>query len=193
MAQENKPTLKGWGTMIDQAARLLRERTGASMKEWNERVRETGISDEHELRSWLEKQGVTGYPQMMLINERFGYPDFLLADPEDLIDGQYTDRKHLRPILDAVLAAVSRIDDVTIQARKTYVSLVSPKRTFAMVKPTTKDRVDLGLKLPDQRPGGRLLTAKSLEQGNLRVALRSPDDVDEEVVKLLQQAYDVNS
>ena len=47
---------------------------------------------------------------------------------------------------------------VTVQARGTLVSLVSPRRTFAVLKPTTKSRVDLGLRLgavnrpPPRRP-----------------------------------------
>jgi len=179
--------------MLDQSERLLRQRTGAGLQEWNQRVLDSGVADEPALRSWLAGHGVTGYPQMMLVMERFGYPDFLLASADDLIDGQYRDREQLRPVLDAVLAAASGVGEVTVQARKGYVALVSPKRTFAMVQPTTKDRVDLGLKLPDVRPGGRLLAAKSLAHGNIRVALTDPGDVDDEVVRLLEHAYDANS
>lgn len=188
-----RPKARDWGPMLEQSARLLEDRTGADLDEWNRRVRDTGITDEQALRSWLEGQGVTGYPQMMLVMERFGYPDFLLASADELIDGQYRDREHLRPILNAVLAAAAGVGDVTVQARKGYVSLVAPKRTFAMVQPTTKDRVDLGLKLPGARPGGRLLAAKSLPHGNVRVALTDPSDVDGEVVHLLERAYDANS
>lgn len=179
--------------MLDQSARLLQERTGADLDEWNRRVRDSGARDEASLRSWLADRGVTGYPQMMLVMERFGYPDFLLASADDLIDGQYRDREHLRPICNAVLAAAAGVGEVTVQARKGYISLVSPKRTFAMVQPTTRDRVDLGLKLPGTRPGGRLLAARSLPHGNVRVALTDPADVDDEVVRLLERAYDTNS
>ena len=74
-------------------------------------------------------------------------PGFLVADAEDLIDRQYADRPQLRPIFDAVLAALPALPGpVTVQARGTLVSLVSPRRTFAVLKPTTKSRVDLGLR-----------------------------------------------
>jgi hypothetical protein len=39
-----------------------------------------------------------------------------------------------------------------VPARKTIVSLVSPRRTFAVVRATTKGRVDLGLRLDDAEP-----------------------------------------
>jgi hypothetical protein len=178
--------------MIDRSARMLEERTGAGLAEWNRRVRETGIGDEAALATWLAGQGITGYPRMILTMERFGYPEFMLAAADELIDGQYRDRMHLRPILDAVIAAASAAGDVTVQARKGYVSLVSPRRTFAMVRASTKKRVDLGLKLAGAPPTGRLLAAKGLPHGNVRVALTQPSEVDDEVVQLLTRSYQEN-
>jgi hypothetical protein len=110
-----------------------------------------------------------------------------------LIDGQYADRPHLRPVLDAVLAALPGLGPVTVQARRTLVSLVSPRRTFAMVQATTKTRVDLGLRLEDAEPGGRLLPARNLGASTLRIALTSPDEVDDEVRRWLQRAYAENT
>ena len=114
------------------------------------------------------------------------------ADADELINGQYADRPGLRPVLDAVLAAAPALGPVTVQARKTIVSLVSPRRTFAAVQPTTKSRVDLGLRLDDMEPAGRLLAAKNLNSGsmNLRIALTGPGDLDEEAIGWLRRAYD---
>jgi hypothetical protein len=81
-----------------------------------------------------------------------------------------------------------------VQARKTYVSLVGPRRTFAVLQASTKDRVDLGLRLEGREPGGRLLPARSLGNGSstVRVALTRVEDVDDEVVDLLAEAYTAN-
>ncbi len=94
--------------------------------------------------------------------------------------------------LDAILEAASSLGPVTIQARKTYVSLVSPRRTFARVQPTTKNRVDLGLRLEGIQPGGRLGPSKIHETTPLQISLTSLDEVDTEVLDWLQQAYDQN-
>jgi hypothetical protein len=110
-----------------------------------------------------------------------------------LIDGQYADRPHLRPVLDAVLAVLPTLGPVSVQARKTLVSLVSPRRTFAVVQATTKNRVDLGLRLDDAAPGRRLLAARDLGASTVRIALTSPDDVDDEVRGLMQRAYAENT
>ena len=76
----------------------------------------------------------------------------LPAEQADLVRGQYADRPGLRPILEAVLAAAAAFGPATVEARSTLVSLVSPRRVFAVVKPTTKDRADLGLRLEGVTP-----------------------------------------
>src|SRR2546422_5171175 len=93
--------------------------------------------------------------------ERFGYPDFLLATADELIDGQYADRAQLRPIFDALIDAAAGLGPGTIQARQTYVSLVSPRRTFARVPATTKNPGDLGLRVEGRKPKGRLPPLKN--------------------------------
>jgi hypothetical protein len=183
---------RDWQSMKSMSARLLKERTGEDVDTWNRRIQKTRIHDEKHLRAWLTEQGVTGYAQSLLVMERFGYPDFLLASADELIEGQYADRPQLRPIFDAVIAAVAGLGAVTIQARKTYVSLVSPRRTFARVQPTTKNRVDLGLRLEGLKPGGRLQPSKIHETMPLQISLTSADDVDAEVLDWLQRTYDQN-
>jgi Family of unknown function (DUF5990)/Domain of unknown function (DUF5655) len=114
---------------------------------------------------------------------------------EELVEGQYADRPQLRPILDAVLATLPGLGPVTVQARRTIVSLVSPRRTFAVVRATTRDRVDLGLRLEDATPGGRLRSAAGIGGGGatVRIALTGPEDVDDEVRDLMRRAYAENT
>lgn len=185
---------KSWEGMRTWAAELLERKTGAGVEAWNRRITDLAPADEAELTAWLEGRGVTGYARWLLLRERFGYPEFLLASADELIDAQYADRPQLRPILEAVLTAAQSLGPVTVQARKTYVSLVTPRRTFALVKATTVKRVDLGLRLDGQPPEGRLLVAKGLGNDtiNLRIALAEPSDLDEDAVDWLQRAYRAN-
>ena len=116
-------------------------------------------------------------------------------DADELIEGQYADRLGLRPILDAVLAVLPGLGPVTVRPRKTLVTLFTPRRAFAAIRATTRDRVDLGLRLDDARPGGRLLAAGNVGGGGVtvRVTLTRPDDVDDEVRELIRRAYAENS
>ena len=185
--------IRDWQQAKAMWVRLLEEGTGEDLDTWNRRVAREGFQDEQTLRAWLSQQSVTGYAQTLLVMERFGYPDFFTASADQLMDGQYADRPQLRPIFDAILEAVSEFGQVAIQARKTYVSLVTPRRTFARVQPTTKTRVDLGLRLEGQKPGGRLQPSTIHETMKVAIGLSSVEQVDAEVRNWLRQAYDENA
>jgi uncharacterized protein DUF5990/uncharacterized protein DUF5655 len=123
-------------------------------------------------------------------------PGLLTPEAVQLIDGQYADRPHLRPILDTVLDALPALGEVTVEARRTLVSLVTPRRTFAIVQPTTRNRVDLGLRLEglgDPKPGARLQPAKNLGAATVRLALTDPAEFDDEALGWLRLAYEQNT
>ena len=130
------PQVRDWQEMKEMYARLLMERTGKDVVYWNQRIKEEGIQDEANLRGWLNRQDVTGYAQTLLVWEQFGYPDWMQSSADNLIEGQYADRPHLRPIYDALIEAAVGVGEIAIQTRKTYVSLVTPRRTFARIQPT---------------------------------------------------------
>ncbi|WP_447002900.1 DUF5655 domain-containing protein [Saccharothrix isguenensis] len=181
--------------MVDWSAAQLRRGTGEGVPEWNRRVLSSGLGNERDLRVWLREQGVTGYPQMLLVMERFGYPDVLEASSDALVDAQYADRPELRPILDRLLAEAALLGPMRVQARKTYVALVSPRRTFAIVKATSRARVDLGLRLAGHEATGRLEAARSLGNDTItvRIGIVSADDVDDDTLCLLREAYTANT
>jgi len=184
--------IRDWQGMKDMSARLLKERTGETVEAWNRRIEEEGFKDKESLRAWLAERGVTGYARSLLVMERFGYPDFLLASADELIEAQYADRPRLHPIFEVLIDAAAGLGEVAIQTRKQFVSLVSPRRTFARVQATTKDRVDLGLRIDGQQPVGRLEPAIH-DTMKLRIGLAAPEEVDDEVLGWLQRAYDENS
>jgi len=186
---------RSWEEMRKSIEERLVRQTGHDVGWWNEAIAAgQGASDEASLRPWLSERGVTGYQQMLLVMETFGYPAYLLASADDLIEAQYADRQALMPILDAVLATCSAMGEVEVQARKTFTSLLTPRRTFAAVRPTTKTRVDLGLRIDDAEPGGRLFDGSNTAGGsvNLRVPRHTVDGLDDEAVGLLRRAYQAN-
>ena len=184
--------LRDWQYSKAEWMRLLEDKTGDDLDTWNERIQRMEFQDRQGLSDWLTQQGVTGYAQTLLVMERFGYPDFLVTPADKLIDGQYADRPQLRPILYAIISAVAGFGEVVVQARKTYISLVSPRRTFARLQPTTKTRLDLGLRLEGQKPEGRLQPSTIHETMGLQISLTSVEQVDDEVLRWLRRAYDEN-
>src|SRR5258707_4690715 len=180
---------------IEIEQKLVRD-SGMDIQAWNAKVRaEAAPTSQPDLRSWLIRQGVTGYPAMMLVYEAFGYPDYLEASADELLDGQYRDRPNLRPIHDAVVTALPSIGAVELQNRKTYVALIGPKRTFASIQATTKARVDIGLRLDGVAPEGRLEAAESIRQSSITHQVRpsSSADLDAEALGWLRRAYEANT
>ena len=189
------PQARSWQEMSAQVRAQLERQTGHTVDQWNATIKaEAKPKDEPGLRAWLAARGVTGYPAMYLVYETFGYPSYLKKDPDVLIDEQYADRPAIRPIFDRVVEVLPTVGAVELQARKTYVALLSPKRTFASIQPTTKTRVDIGLRLEGVEPDGRLEAAKSIGQSSMthKIGLSSPAEVDEELAGWLRLAYEAN-
>ncbi|HSP47640.1 MAG TPA: DUF4287 domain-containing protein [Clostridiaceae bacterium] len=176
-------------TMIDNVP----EKTGKPLEAWFQILHESGFQKHGEMMKLMkESYGVShGFANLIALlyrqKEAGGKPP-----EEDLVAVQYAGAKEgLLPLYDAVIdAARSFGTDVEIAPKKNYVSLRRSKQ-FAIVQPSTRTRVDLGLNLKDYPPTDRL------EQGNIfngmcthLVKLESVEDLDQEVVSWLRAAYD---
>ena len=181
--------IRDWEHHRQMAIRLLEKRTGEGLSVWNARVAKARPKDKDALRAWLKAQGVDGYAAMLLVMERFGYPDYATATSAELVDAQSEGRPALRKIYDRIIKAATSLGDVAVQTRKTYVSLVTPRRTFARVQPA-KDHVKLALRLDGRKPGGRLSRSRVHDTMAVEVALSSSSDVDKDVIALLREAYE---
>jgi len=180
--------------MYERIAEQIKRETGSDVGAWNARIKERGPSSAADLKAWLNEQGVDGYPAMLLGFETFGYPDYLQASADELIEGQYSDRPAIRPIYDRLIEHLPDVGEVEVQARKTYVALIGPKRTFASIQPTTKTRVDIGLRFDDASLAKGLEPAKSIGQSSMthKLALSSADEVSAESIGWLRRAYEAN-
>ena len=80
-------------------------------------------------------------------------------------------------------------DDVELAPKNAYVSLRRAKQ-FAIIQPSTKTRINLGLNLKDVTPGDVLIDGyKWNGMCSNRIELFSVNDVNDEVVKWLKKAY----
>lgn len=114
--------------------------------------------------------------------------------PESQLNAQYAGGKeHLRPICDKLVKmGLALGDDVTLNVRQGYVALVRGKQ-FAAIAPTSKTRLDLGLRLRglDSPLSGRVTEAKNIGGGSIthKISLASVEEIDVEVRTLLWSAY----
>lgn len=112
---------------------------------------------------------------------------------QDLVKAQYAGKKAgLFAIYELLVAAVQRFGyDVTLAPRKTYVGLVHNK-VFGVIKPSTTTCIDLGLKLKYKEGKDRLVEAPGFGSGLIthKVALARVEDVDDELIAWMRQAYE---
>ena len=83
--------------------------------------------------------------------------------------------------------------DVEVIPKKSNVS-VKAGRQFALIQPSTKTRIDLGLKYDTTPQNSRILDSGSF--GTMctnRVVITSEEEVDEELHGLLKEAYNQSS
>jgi|SRR5215813_520957 len=111
-----------------------------------------------------------------------------LGQNRDMVERQYKDRPNLRAIYDAIINSATGCGELVIRPRKTYVSLVAPRRTFARIQPR-RHHVDLGLRVEGCKEGGRLQPSRIHHTMRVQIALKTPDEVDDEVRHWLKQAY----
>ena len=180
---------------VDDAAQTmianLEEKTGRSIDQWVALVAGSGQEKHGQIVKWLKtEQGLThGYANLVAHQAKSSAAAHSADD--DLVAGQYSGKESLRPIYDALVAAIRDFGtDVELAPKKAYVSLRRAKQ-FGLVQPSTKTRVDVGIKLPDTEPAGRLEASGSFNaMVSHRVRVSSADEVDAELVGWLKSAYD---
>jgi hypothetical protein len=182
---------------LDQATQSqiqnLEQKTGKTLAEWVAIARGSGLQKHKEMVRFLQDEhGLTyGYANMIVLKAKEAAAGGEPAG-QDLVEAQYAGEKSaLRPIYDALINTVRSFgDDVEISPKKTYVSLRRSKQ-FAIVQPSTKDRVDVGINLIEIQPGSRLEASGSFNSMvSHRVRIGSLDQVDGELVGWLKSAYE---
>lgn len=169
----------------------LDEKTGKPLKHWLAVIRKSGLGKHGEMVKLLKSEhGVThGYANLIAHEALSGGKQAPAGD--DLVGAQYSGAKEgLRPIYDKLVQAITRFGkDVEIAPKKTYVSLRHSKQ-FALIQPSTKTRVDVGIQLKGEKARGRLEASGSFNQMvSHRVRLESVKEVDAELISWLKKAY----
>ena len=168
------------------------EKTGKSIEEWFAVLKEANLAKHGEMMKLLKLEysvthGFAGTIVQLYRQNLEGGP----PSEEDLVAAQYSKKQDLKPIYNKVIKIVEDFgDDVEIAPKKAYVSLRRIKQ-FAIIKPSTKTRVDLGFNAKDAEGTERFTEGNAF--GGMcthLVKLTSEGEVDEEVANWLKKAYD---
>lgn len=171
-------------TMIDN----LPARTGRSLEQWFEVLDAHPYEKHGQGMAFLKgEHGMShGFANLVVAQHRaLGTAP---SSPDSLVDAQYEGAKApLRPLYDRILAAALACGpDVVVAPKKTGVSLRRSKQ-FALVSAPSSTRVEIGLNLRGTAPTERLRESRGM--CTHRVDLHGLDDVDDELVGWLRDAY----
>ena len=171
----------------------MNEKTGKTLEQWLAIAKKTGAEKHGQLvKAMKADHGLThGYANLVAHKLMKSDAGSQAAGGTDLVAAQYAGPKaDLKPIYDAVIKVAQSLGkDVEISPKKTYVSLRRNKQ-FALVQPSTRTRVDLGINLKNEPPTERLEKAGSFNaMVSHRVRLEKPADVDKDVKAWLKNAW----
>lgn len=168
----------------------LLEKTGKPLAHWIKVVQDSKIEKHKAIIDYLKsKHGFTyGFANFVAFKSKKS--DAGSINDDELLTNQYKGKEALFPIYKKLIAAIAHFgDDIIKTPKKGSVSMIR-KKQFALIKPATKTRIDLGLKLK-----GKAITERLENSGPFgsmcthRVRLSSVEEVDAELVAWLEEAY----
>lgn len=180
----------------------LPKKTGKSLDEWVEVLKESGPPTDKERHVWLKSVHKLGNTYAGIVVDRAANREggWVNSDPEanlraaaGYVETMFAGPKAgLRPIFEELVRLGRSLgSDVKVCPCETIVPLYR-NHVFAQIKPSTNSRIDFGFALKAQTPVGRLISTGGFAKGDRithRIPLTSLAEIDDDVRKWLSVAY----
>ena len=174
----------------DTMRRNVQALTGVSVAEWKKRVRKQGLERHGDIVRWLKAEhSIThGYANFIALEAAHARSTNASDQIAALFQGP---KAKLRPLYDHLTRIVINLGPgVEVAPKRANVS-VRRKRQFALLQPSTSDRLDVGLILKGVKPTSRLERSGTFNaMFTHRVRVTSSRDLDAQLKAWLKQAYD---
>lgn len=168
----------------------LLEKTGKSLAHWVKVVRKEKFEKHGEIIKFLKAEHGFTHGFANFVAHKARESDAASQNDDDLLKAQYEKKPDLLPIYEKLAEEIQKLGkDIEVAPKKSSVSF-RVKRQFALVQPSTKTRIDLGLKFDDMPHGDRLETSGPF--GTMcthRVQITDIGQVDKELIQWLKAAY----
>ena len=164
------------------------EKTGKSLDAWIAILKEQTFTKHSESVNFLKKvHGVThGFANTIVHLSKEDKTSTV-----DLIATQYEKKQSLKPIYNALKTYIETLgNDIEFAPKKAYVS-IRRKKQFAIIQPSTKTRIDVGLNIKGKEAEGILENSGSFSaMCSHRIRLTSIEDISEKVKNWIKEAYE---
>ncbi|WP_046757914.1 DUF4287 domain-containing protein [Kordia jejudonensis] len=164
------------------------EKTGKSLEEWLAILKTKAFTKHSEAVNFLKKEHEVTH----------GFANTIVhlskqdaTETVDLVAVQYEKKQDLKPIYDSLKSYIETLgNDIEFAPKKAYVS-VRRKKQFAIIQPSTKTRLDVGLNIKGKEAEGIVELSRSFNaMCSHRIRLTNTEDISEAVKTWIKEAYD---
>lgn len=170
----------------------IEKNTGKKLEQWIAIVNKSGFAKHGELVNFLkEKHGFTHGNVNVVVHFSKQSHAGAAENNTDWIAEQYKGKENLKPWYDKIMAEINKFGkDVELAPKKAYVSL-RRKKQFAIIQPSTKDRLDVGLNIKNVAPSGRVEDGKKWNaMCTHRIRVEDAKTIDKDLINWIKQAYE---
>lgn len=114
-----------------------------------------------------------------------------VENSDDLVAEQYKGKENVKPWYDKIMSEINKLGkDVEVAPKKAYVSL-RRKKQFALIQPSTKDRLDIGLNIKGMASSGIAEEgAKWNAMCTHRIRIENEKVINKELMEWVKRAYE---
>lgn len=174
----------------------IKAKTGKTPAEFRALAQDKGLLEPGvkagEVVSWLKEDYGLGHGHAMAMYGAIKPADGPRQSTAEAVAAHFAGRRAgWRETYDRLIAAVAEFGSgVSAQPARSYISLLRDGKKFAIVQ-VTSERFDVGIKLKGTASTERLTPAGSWNaMVTHRVAVKSPGDVDPELIRWMRSAYE---
>ena len=170
----------------------IEKNTGKKLKEWATILTKSGFAKHGELVSFLkEKHGLTHGNANMLVHHAKQSHAGAAENETDWIAEQYKGKETLKLWYDKIMAGIDKFGkDIEVAPKKAYISL-RRKKQFAIIQPSTKERLDVGLNIKGVAPSGIVEEGRKWNaMCTHRIKVTEEKTINKDLISWIKKAYE---
>ncbi len=170
----------------------IEKNTGKKLAAWTVIINKSGFTKHGELVNFLkEKHGFTHGNANAIVHFAKQSHSAAAENSDDLILDQYRGKENIKPWYNKIMSEVHKFGkDIEIAPKKAYVSL-RRKKQFAILQPSTKDRLDIGLNIKGVTASGNVEEgAKWNAMCTHRIRIEEEKAINKDLVNWIKKAYE---
>jgi hypothetical protein len=171
----------------------IQKKTGKTADDFKAMAAEKGLVKTAEIMAWLKSDFDLGHGHAMAIVHLIVHEEDIKASPDDKVGKLFGGNKiKWRKSYDEIAERIKGFGpDTSTSPGQTYINLLRNGNKFAIVQPSSAERLDIGIKLKGVAAEGRFEEAGAWNaMVTHRVRITDPGQVDRELFEWLKKAYE---